>query len=64
MIRDAIGTTLNRYSTISTSPLRYQFQRLILDVISTVELPVRPIIIVMDALDECGTSEEREALWR
>lgn len=62
MIRDAIGTTLNRYSTISTSPLRYQFQRLILDVLSTVELPVRPIIIVMDALDECGTSEEREAL--
>lgn len=55
VIRAAIQNNPN----ISLSPLSRQFERLILDPISAVDLRSKHIIIIIDALDECGTPDER-----
>lgn len=58
----AIRSVIERDQNILMSPLTYQFRRLVLDPLSEVELPAPTIIIVLDALDECGTADERSAL--
>jgi hypothetical protein len=58
----AIRAVVERNSNILMSPLRLQFQRLILEPLLTVADDTPTIVIVLDALDECGTADEREAL--
>lgn len=60
-VGDAICATVESTPTIPFSPMYFQFQGLIVDPISSV--PKRfgspPILLVIDALDECGTAKER-----
>jgi hypothetical protein len=58
----AIRSVIERDQNILMSPLTCQFQRLVLDPLSEVELPASTIVIVLDALDECGTADERSTL--
>lgn len=57
-----IGDAVDGNSNITLSPISRQFQKLIIDVFQNVDMGPTPIVIVMDALDECGTPAEREAL--
>src|SRR6202044_1411000 len=61
-IGSAICTTVESTPNISLSPLSHQFRRLIHDTLWRVEMPGTPIVIVLDALDECGTPDDRAAL--
>jgi hypothetical protein len=58
----AIRTVVKRNPNMLISPLHRQFQRLILDPLSEIELISQTMVIILDALDECGTADTREAL--
>jgi NACHT domain len=49
---------------ISMSPLRLQFMKLIIEPLSAIEgsLTTAPLILILDALDECGTAAQRKSL--
>ena len=61
-IRAAIRAVLGRNQNILMSYFHLQFKRLILDTLLTVELLPPAFVIVLDALDECGTADECKAL--
>ena len=61
-IRAAIRTAVENNPNTLMSPLPHQFRTLVLDPLSGVEHTAPAIVIVLDALDECGTKGEREAL--
>jgi hypothetical protein len=58
----AIRSVVERHPNTLVSPLGHQFQKLVVDPLSTTDLPAPAIIIVLDALDECGTADERDSL--
>ena len=58
----AIRAIIEKNSNILLSPLALQFQRLIFDPLASFDDPISPIVVVLDALDECGTAEERGTL--
>ena len=58
----AIRAVIERNTNIFISPLRLQFQKLILEPLSAVTGVAPKIILVLDALDECGTASQRNAL--
>ena len=58
----AIRAVVERNPNIMMLPLHLQFRKLISDPLSTIEVPPRLAIIVIDALDECGTAATRESL--
>jgi hypothetical protein len=58
----AIRAVVERNSNISLSPLPLQFQKLVVDPLSTLEIPRRAAVIVLDALNECGTAVTRQPL--
>jgi len=62
MIRAAICTIIERNPNILMSSLSRQFQKLILDAFSQIQHLPPIIVIVLDALDECGTPDDRTAL--
>ncbi|KIM85744.1 hypothetical protein PILCRDRAFT_65733 [Piloderma croceum F 1598] len=56
-----IAASIESTPSICLSPLPFQFRRLLIDPLSS--FPLRtPIVFVLDALDQCGTPEERESL--
>ncbi|KIM76715.1 hypothetical protein PILCRDRAFT_796979 [Piloderma croceum F 1598] len=57
-----VRAVVEKNSNILLSSLALQFQRLILDPLSSVCDPIAQIIIVIDALDECGTAQGRSSL--
>ncbi|KAL5512563.1 hypothetical protein ACEPAG_3216 [Sanghuangporus baumii] len=63
-VRPHIVRAVKENANISGSPLKTQFEKLVLEPIRTAtnefECPI--IIIIFDALDECGTSSQREDL--
>lgn len=63
-VRAAISTALQRLPDIHLSPMRSQFLHLLLNVLTFdgVIDPTTPIIIVLDAMDECGNPDSRETL--
>ncbi|KAL5512584.1 hypothetical protein ACEPAG_3237 [Sanghuangporus baumii] len=64
-IRPHIANAVNENSNISGSPLRTQFEKLLLEPMQpTANGFERPVVIILDALDECGTSKQREDLVR
>ncbi|KAL5512555.1 hypothetical protein ACEPAG_3208 [Sanghuangporus baumii] len=64
-IRPHVADAVNENSNISGSPLRTQFEKLLLEPIQAAAKGIkRPIVIILDALDECGTSKQREDLVR
>jgi hypothetical protein len=58
----AIRAVVETNQKIAMSSLSHQFHRLILDALSTVQHGPRPIVVILDALDECGTADERKDL--
>ena len=58
-IGTVICAAVERNSTITISSLQHQFNWLIRD---TLAITSQTIVIVLDALDECGTASEREGL--
>ena len=61
-IGTAIRTVLERNSNVLALPLALQFQKLICDPLSTLGKSSRPIVVVLDALDECGSTAMRASL--
>lgn len=64
LIGETISTVIEEAPNVLLSPISYQFEQLISSADSTVpSLPVpAPIVFIFDALDECGTVSNREAL--
>jgi hypothetical protein len=60
----AISAALETFPSIRLSPLRIQFQQLLVDPLSPEGVldANAPIVIVLDALDECGCPKKRAAL--
>ena len=61
----AISDVLENSPSICVSPLHLQFKRLLVDALSSdgvIDAADGPIILVLDALDECGSAEKRESL--
>jgi hypothetical protein len=60
----AITAVIEDTPSISMSPLRLQFMKLIIEPLSVIEgsLATAPLILVLDALDECGTTTQRRNL--
>ncbi|KIM73294.1 hypothetical protein PILCRDRAFT_81288, partial [Piloderma croceum F 1598] len=57
-----IRTAIERNPNITISPLTRQFRKLVLEPLSEIEFNAPTIVVVLDALDKCGTADEREAL--
>ena len=58
----AIRAVVDRNSNILMSPLSLQFRKLILGPTSSLVARSLPVVIVFDALDECGTAATRSSL--
>jgi len=58
----AIRPAIEKNPNVIISPLSHQFLKLLLEPLSGLEFKTSTVIIVLDALDECGTADQREAL--
>ncbi|KAL5512549.1 hypothetical protein ACEPAG_3202 [Sanghuangporus baumii] len=64
-IRPHVADAVSKNSNISGSPLRTQFEKLLLEPIQAAAKKAKVfVVIILDALDECGTSKQREDLVR
>lgn len=65
-IRSAISSAIEETPSIKQAPLRFQFQRLLVKPLMSSPDFQRggPILVVIDALDECGCYGSREELLR
>jgi Cdc6-like AAA superfamily ATPase len=61
-IRDAIEVAIDNFPSIAESPLRLQFDKLLLEPLLKLPATEAPIVIVLDAFDECGNAESRAVL--
>jgi len=61
-IGSVISTILESTPGILLSPLHFQFQKLMVEPLSSAVDISRPIVLVLDAFDECGTVKERKDL--
>jgi len=63
-IQSAICQKINGAFNVSTAPIHTQFSKLLLEPLTAVaKLHIQgPIIIILDALDECGHPESRQSL--
>ena len=63
-IRELISASIDKTPAILLSPLSFQFQRLLVDIAPGLELlsTGSHIVLILDALDECGNAEDRETL--
>jgi hypothetical protein len=61
-IHSAITAVIDNFPTIVQSPILLQFQKLLIEPLAQLSPPQSPIVLVLDALDECGTPEERSLL--
>jgi len=61
-----ISRVLEEMPSIKQAPLRWQFQKLLIDPFASLQNMRRegPILIVIDALDECGRTGTRDELLR
>ncbi|KAJ7191798.1 hypothetical protein GGX14DRAFT_406900 [Mycena pura] len=62
-LRDAICTAISRDAALVTAPIRTQFEQLLQKPLVSVLPDVRdsePIIIILDALDECSNESRKE----
>ena len=63
-IGESIASAIEASPNICLSPMYHQFQRLLVDTLSSSNglANTAPIVLVLDALDECGTPKDRETL--
>jgi len=59
-----IDKIVDRFGDIPSTPLNFQFTKLLsARALQAVNWKGDPLVFVIDALDECGTSEDRESLF-
>lgn len=65
-IGSAIARVVEEVPSIRQAPLRWQFQKLLVEPFASIKDCLRegPILVVIDALDECGQTGAREELLR
>jgi len=63
-IGTAVCAAIDSTPTLPSSPINFQFQGLLLDVLATTSTvdTNASIVVILDALDECGTAGERNDL--
>jgi hypothetical protein len=59
---EAIATAIEKFPSVCLSPLSVQFQRLIVEPLASATDEHTTLVLVIDALDECGTAKKRELL--
>ena len=59
---EAISTAIEKFPSICLSPLGVQFQKLLVDPLASAIGEDTTLVLVIDALDECGTAKKREVL--
>ena len=60
-----VSAAIENLPTIADADPEYQFQHLIIRPLCMAKLPSQnPIVLVIDALDECGTAKERKCLLK
>ncbi|KAJ6624406.1 quinon protein alcohol dehydrogenase-like superfamily, partial [Mycena sp. CBHHK59/15] len=58
-----IGTAICQEPTIIMAPIQTQFKKLLMEPLSAAQNYIRgPLIVIIDALDECGDAQSRAAL--
>ena len=63
--RDAISRVVADNENIAGMPLEFQFESLLsANALKSVEWPGGPVVLVIDALDECGSEADRKKLMR
>ncbi|KAH0837748.1 quinon protein alcohol dehydrogenase-like superfamily [Lanmaoa asiatica] len=65
-IGSAIAKVIEEVPSIRQAPLRWQFQKLLVEPFASLNDCLRegPVLVVIDAIDECGQSGAREELLR
>jgi hypothetical protein len=58
----AIAAAIKNTPSICLSPIPFQFRTLLIDPLSSFKGLQTPIVLVLDALDQCGSPAERESL--
>jgi hypothetical protein len=59
----AVCKAITQDATLDTAPIQTQFRSLLLKPLSAArDHLLGPIIVILDALDECGDAESRESL--
>ncbi|KAJ6532351.1 WD40-repeat-containing domain protein [Mycena capillaripes] len=62
-IRTAVCDAIETDATLVTAPLQTQFHRLLLEpLVASQDYILGPIVVILDALDECGDADSRESL--
>ena len=62
---EAISQVVANYDNIAGMPLAFQFDNLLsANALKSVKWPGRPIFLIIDALDECGSEEDRSILMQ
>ncbi|KAF7358415.1 WD40 repeat-like protein [Mycena venus] len=62
-VAQAICAVIDVYPNIADIPIDIQFQKLLLEPLAAAKESIKgPIIVILDALDECGNSDARERL--
>ena len=62
---DAISRVVENHNNIATMPLGFQFESLLsADALKSVQWFGGPILLIIDALDECGSEADRKILLR
>jgi hypothetical protein len=60
----AISPLVKEDSRITLTPLEYQFQYLLISALKSLEWSRGPIVLIIDALDECGREANRKDLMQ
>ena len=67
-VNDCFGAAISRLvkdnSSITIMPLEYQFEKLLINTLKSVEWSRGPIVLIIDALDECGREADRRELMQ
>jgi hypothetical protein len=58
----AIAAVIENTPGISMSPLRLQFTKLIVEPLSAIGQSTTTLVLILDALDECGNAKQRKSL--
>jgi hypothetical protein len=59
---EVIATAIEKFPNVYLSPLSVQFQKLIVEPLASATDEQTTLVLVIDALDECGTAKKRELL--
>ena len=62
VIRTAIAQAIDTTPRITQSALRFQFTKLLIEPLRTLPATGGPVVLILDALDECGSAEDRKPL--